>query len=91
MFCITCKGGSVLKLGFRRYSLPKQGHKTKQTKPSKQNKTKFTNEGDGPCAMVRSHIACSSSVGTLGCKTTTGPPYPHARRKMRLKRGSFLE
>ena len=28
-----------LKLGFRRYSLPKQGHKTKQTKHPKQNET----------------------------------------------------
>ena len=29
-----------LKLGFGRYSLPKQGYRTKQTKPPKQNKTK---------------------------------------------------
>ena len=32
-----------------------------------------------------------SPVGTLGFKMRIGPPYPHARRKRRLKCGGFLE
>ena len=33
----------------------------------------------------------NAPVETLGFKTSIGPPYPHARRKRRLKWGGFSE
>ena len=68
MFLTTCKVNLFcLKREFRRYSLPQQStkqandppppKKSKQT--NKQNKTKLSHKGDGPCSTARSHIGCS--------------------------------
>ena len=42
-------------------------------------------------AFVFIFLLCLSPLGTLGFKTRIGPPYPHARRKRRLKLGGFSE